>query len=232
MGRGAVRLFCLPFAGGNSHAYRDWAKHLGADIEVDAVELPGRGRRSGEPLLLSMDALVDDALQQMRPRLEAPYAIYGHSMGACLAYLLTHAIGDADLPVPLHLFCSGRNAPSVTGEDRGRHLLPRDDFIRELREMGGCPDAILNDHDLMDYFLPILRADFQAHASYAYQPRPPLGVALTAMMGTEDRETERAAVVEWQRETQHALDLVEYPGGHFFINDHLPAIARHISAKL
>jgi surfactin synthase thioesterase subunit len=227
-----IRLFCLPFAGGNSYAYRDWAQHIADRIEVIPVELPGRGKRAGEDLLLSMDALVDDALRQLRPALREPYAFYGHSMGACLAYLLTRAALANSLPPPIHLFCTGRNAPSVMGDYRDRHLLPKAVFIEELRAMGGCPEAILNDDDLMDYFLPILRADFQAHASYVYRPELPLDIPVTVMMGMEDAETERAAVLDWQRETKHPLDVVEFSGGHFFIADHLSAIGRHISEKL
>ena len=228
-----MQLFCLPFAGGNSYAYRDWGRHLADEIEVVAVEFPGRGRRSDEQLLLTMDALVDDALQTLRAELRGEsYAIYGHSMGACLAYLLTYAAIAADLPPPIHLFCTGRNAPSTPIVDRDRYLLPRETFMRELREMGGCPEAVLNDEDLMNYFLPIMRADFQAHSSYAYCPQFPLDITLTTMMGRQDAETDRAKVLAWQRETRRPLDHVEFDGGHFFIVDHLQTITRHISAKL
>ncbi len=98
--------------------------------------------------------------------------------------------------------------------------------------MGGCPDAILNDRDLMDYFLPTFRADFQAHDSYEDESRRPLSIELTVMLGEKDPETDRKSAVEWQRETQYPLDLVEYPSGHFFIDEYFPDVAYHISQKL
>ena len=232
MYRKKIQLFCLPFAGGTSYAYRDWGQHLSDWIEVVPVELAGRGRRANEPLLSSMEDLVDDVLEQVRRSLCEPYAVYGHSMGACLSYLLVRAALTESLPLPCHLFCTGRNAPSIAGNYRDRHLLPKAAFIEELRAMGGCPEAVLNDADLMDYFLPIMRADFQAHASYVYRPTSAFDIPLTTMMGSADAETERAAVLDWQRETQQPLDFVEFAGGHFFIVDHLPAIGRHISEKL
>jgi len=231
MERGKIRLFCLPYAGGNSYAYRDWQKHTAEFIDVVPIELPGRGKRSSAPLLFSMDAMVEDVFRQIRPLLHEPYAIYGHSMGACLGYLLTRKILETDLPQPMHLFCSGRDGPCVASNHRNRHLLPRDDFIEALREMGGCPEEILNDDELMDYFVPILRADFRAHASNSYRPTRAFDIPLTTMMGLQDVETTRTGVLEWQRETKKKINIREFSGGHFFISDHLPEIGRCISAQ-
>ena len=123
MGREKIRLFCVPYAGGNSYSYRDWQKHTAEFVDVVPIELPGRGRRSSEALLVGMDALVEDVFAQIRPLMPEPYAIFGHSMGACLGYLLTRRILDAGLCPPVHLFCSGRDAPSLGSNHRHRNNL-------------------------------------------------------------------------------------------------------------
>ena len=232
MGKGEIRLFCLPFAGGNSYSYRDWQKKTADFVDVVPIELPGRGRRSAEPLLRSTDQLAEDIFRQIESLLCEPYAVYGHSFGACLSYLLTRRIIAAGLPEPMHLFCSGRQAPCVKKDRDNRHQLPRPEFIEMLREMGGCPEEILNDDELMDYFEPIIRADFQADADYAYQQVPAFDIPLTVMIGLQDGETTREGGLQWQRETVRGITFRSFQGGHFFIFVHLDEIGRLISDSL
>jgi surfactin synthase thioesterase subunit len=227
----SIRLFLVPFAGGSSYSYRGWQNHVGPEIDVLPVEFPGRGRRPGEPLLTTMDALVADVLEQIQPDGE-PYAIFGHSMGACVAYLVARRICDEGYPPPLHLFLSGRNGVSTPSDDRRRHLLPTQDFIEVLRQMGGCPEEILADDDMTSYFVPILRADFQAHASYLHEPAASLGLPFTALLGEADCETSRAEVGRWQEETGQPLEVLKFGGGHFFIFDHINDIGKYISRRL
>ena len=232
MGKGKIRLFCLPFAGGNSYSYRDWQEHTADFIDVVPIELPGRGRRSSEPLLLNTDQLTEDIFQQVEPLLREPYAVYGHSFGACLGYLLTRRGIAARLPEPTHLFCSGRQAPCVKKDRDNRHLLPRPEFVEVLRQMGGCPEEILNDDELMDYFEPIIRADFQADADYAYQQTLAFDIPLTVMIGQQDGETTCEGALKWQQETVREISFQAFPGGHFFIFEHLSEIGRLISHRL
>ena len=220
-----LTLFGLPFAGGNAYSYRPLAEHMSAEIDFVPLELPGRGRRAGEPLLEDIAALAADAQAQIGPQLDAPYALYGHSMGANLAYLLAHRIEQLDLPRPLHLFVSGCAGPSIPPEPehQQRHLLPREAFVRMLRELGGCPPEILANDDLMEFFEPIIRADFAANARFKPSAGPPLEIPITALSGAAD-EISLGAVEAWAEETRGPFSMHAFPGDHFFIFAHAAAI--------
>ena len=221
-----LTLFGLPFAGGNAYSYRPLAEHMSAEINFVPLELPGRGRRVGEPLLEDIAALADDVLAQIGPQLEAPYALYGHSMGANLVYLLAHRIEQLDSPRPLHLFVSGCAAPSISPkpEHQQRHRLPRGAFVHMLRQLGGCPPEILANDQLMEFFEPIIRADFTANACFEPPARPPLEIPITALSGSAD-EVSLSAVEAWAEETRGPFSVHAFPGDHFFIFAHAALIS-------
>jgi surfactin synthase thioesterase subunit len=219
-------LFCFPFAGGNSYSYRGLGDSF-ASVTVSTLELPGRGRRYAEPLLDRIDPMVEDLFRQLQPRLRQPYAFFGHSLGAHLAYLLAGRLSRAGLAPPRFLFVSGRKAPAVVQEDR-RYLLPKDQFFAMLSEMGGCPPEILADAELMDLYEPILRADFSALASSRYEPSPPLAIPILVMIGADDDIAEEDAL-RWRQETTRDVRLVRFPGGHFFIFQQWREIRRLIA---
>ncbi|MEN8219998.1 MAG: thioesterase domain-containing protein [Pseudomonadota bacterium] len=121
-----ITLYCLPFAGGHTLSYRDFQAHVAETILIKPLELPGRGKRTREPLLTNLEAMADDVFEQVISDLNGQlYAIYGHSMGAILGYLLTKRILNAGKSAPLHLFFSGREAPAVIDGDSLKHQLPK-----------------------------------------------------------------------------------------------------------
>jgi surfactin synthase thioesterase subunit len=224
-------VFCFPYAGGNAYAYRPLQAHLPSAVDVSTVELPGRGRRMREPLLRSLDAMADDAFAQIRPRLTAtPYALFGHSMGATLAYLCLQRIAAAGLPLARAAILSGRRGPSVEKRST-RHLLAHDDFRKMLTALGGCPVEVLADDDCFGFFEPILRADFQAVETWRPQRPPPLPVPLVVLRGRDDEVT-RDEAAAWALETTASFELVEFDGGHFFLERAWPEIAGLIRASL
>lgn len=151
-------------------------------------------------------------------------------MGAALAYLCLLRIRHAGLPLPEVLFLSGKAAPSVS-QDRGRHLLPRPEFFEMLYALGGCPPEILQHEDLIDYFEPILRADFQAIETWRHRPAEPLPVPLVVLVGRDDEVTREGAAA-WSLETSGEFQLHEFDGDHFFIQRHWRQIASLIGANL
>lgn len=225
-------VFCLPFAGGGSHSYREFQRHAGSGIRIVALDLPGRGRRFSEPLLTSLEAVVDDAFEQIRDRLTGNYAIYGHSMGACIACMLVRHIIREQYPPPVHLFVSGREAPSVPKKgERNRHLLPRSEFLARVREFEGATEEVMGNQELMDLFEPVLRADFQVLDTHVYEKELPFGIPITAMRGDKEHVT-RAEALRWQEETTQEMALLEFPGGHFFIFDNAREIVDVFTRKV
>lgn len=225
-----MRLFFLPFAGGSKYAYWNFGKHAPASLQCCPVEIPGRGTRVREPLLTDINKVVEDIYRQLKSQLQEPYALYGHSMGAILCYLLTHKLRNAGDPLPEHLFLTGCEAPAVPVE-RGYYKLPLDAFKNKLREMGGCPEDVLNSEELFGFYEPIIRADFKVVESFTHLPVEPLAIPVTVMIGTEERIAFEDAA-KWQDETLSPVEVHHFPGNHFFIFNHEKEIMEIISKNL
>jgi surfactin synthase thioesterase subunit len=226
----AVTLLCLPYSGASATVYARWRRGLPDWIAVRPIELPGRGERSDEPLWTDPHGLAAFLAAEIAPGLAAPYALFGHSLGALLAFELAHALMARGAPAPLLLFASGTEAPSV--RDDSASCAPRSDAAlkQELRALNGTPEEVLADAEIMRLTLPVLRADFLMCGAYAYRPRPPLPCRVHALGGRDDRAG-GAALEAWGREgTDAALDL--FDGGHFFIHDQRAALLRVIRDSL
>ena len=163
----AVRLFCLPHAGSGATSYYRWRRVLPGSVAVCPVMLPGREMRLAEPSLPDAGALADALMAASADVLDRPYAIFGHSMGALLAYEWTVRIAAAGLPGPVRLFASGRNAPQIPYTHAVLHRLGEEDFVEALRtRYGGLPEGFLADPEMREVFLPILRADLRLVETY------------------------------------------------------------------
>ncbi len=219
-----IRLFSVPFAGGNRHVYRSLQERLTAGIQWWSLEPPGRGRRIGEPLLTDLDAMAADLFQALRPALRPPYLLFGHSMGAWLAWLLARRIETAALPAPARVIVSGRWPPCLDKPVTPLHGLPRQRFFAALQRLGGLPGAVLAERELLDLFEPVLRADFAAIETYRFTPGPPLRAPITVLIGDDDT-TSPAEAGQWQSLTRRPIAVHRFPGGHFFPFDHPRGVA-------
>jgi len=229
-----ICLYCLPFAGGNSYSYRPLQNILNdTAVQLSPLELPGRGKRIREKLLIELNALAVDAFQQLaQQNLTQPYALFGHSMGALLVYLVTHQLIALRLPLPTHLFVSGHRAPSQSRRLSLKHNLPKTEFIAMLHRLGGCPVEILQDAELIDFFEPVLRSDLQAAELYQYHPRLPLPIPMTVLFGSTEQEVNYQEAAAWQQETIYPLTINEIAGGHFFIFEQTSQIKQIILQTL
>ncbi|WP_040496625.1 thioesterase II family protein [Fulvivirga imtechensis] len=229
-----IQMFCLPFAGGNKYSFGEYERFAPEFVEVIPVELPGRGSRADEALLTNIYDLAEDVFFSIKNKLDKPYILYGHSMGGLLAYLTAKLIIKNFSSEPLHMFITGCTAPS-TRDKSYLHLLSKEDFIKKLKELGGCPEEILNNGDILDFFEPIIKADFQAVESFEYQQTTPFDIPLTLMFGMSEKVTQ-SEMREWQKETTRSIDIIQMPGDHFFINQFgfqiIKVIARKISNQL
>lgn len=228
-----INLFCLPFAGGHKYSYRDYQENAPANIKVIPLEYPGRVGRIQEAPIHDIRLLTDYVYQQIAGRVhEHDYAIYGHSMGGLIAYLLTQKIIENKLKPPVHVFITGTSGPSANSRfEVIRHKLPKDEFLQEMKELDGIPDAILENEDLLAFFEPILRADFEACETYKHIESAPLDVPMSVITGTEEDMTEEDIHL-WQNESTYKIDFKQLPGKHFFIFHYPMEIMEIISNTL
>ncbi len=228
-----VRLFCLPFAGGGASTYRVWSAGLPPWIEVCPIQLPGREDRYREAALTSVVGLSRAVARELLPYLDLPFAFFGHSMGALLSFEVGRALRHSHAPGPFALFLGAYPAPHEAVARRHIHHLPDADFIEELRQMEGTPEAVLQSADLMAFMLPVLRADFQACDTYTHDLEPPLDCPLFLFGGSEDREVVLEKLHEWRLHSRAGFSVESLPGGHFFVQSQrdrlLGLIAGHLS---
>jgi medium-chain acyl-[acyl-carrier-protein] hydrolase len=164
-----------------------------------------------------MDPLVEAITQQLQTWLEMPYAVFGHSMGALLAFEWVRRLQRDQYPMPAWLFLSGRRAPDVAGDTNLLHMLPDREFVSELtRIYNGIPQEFLEDAELMEVFLPILRADVSVVESYCFREGQPLDCPITVFAGMEDASVSWNQLLAWKQQTRRRFAMQILPGGHFY----------------
>jgi len=214
-----LRLFCFPYAGGAASIYRTWPQHLPADIEVCAVQLPGRENRIGERPFTNLIELVQALLPTLLPHLDKPFAFFGHSMGALIAYEVARQL-QAHGRMPTHLLISGRRAPMLPEPEALLHTLASDmAFLTELqRRYNNIPAVLFEDAELRELFVPLLRADLTLVETYPCVVQLPLPCPLVALGGTHDPRVSLAELQAWQALTHARFTLRVFPGDHFYFN--------------
>jgi medium-chain acyl-[acyl-carrier-protein] hydrolase len=227
-----MRIFCLPYAGGSATIYRLWAQALYPSVEVCAVELPGHGSRLGEPLLTRMDRLVDALGAAVTPLLDRPFALFGHSMGALVAFELACRLAADGGPSPEHLFVSGYSPPQLPLPPPKKHQLPAREFLNMIQRFGGTPPELFQYPQLLEMYIPVLRADLELIETYCYRVRPPLACPVTALGGSHDDHAPSATLQGWADHTLGGFQHRELPGGHFFLRDAEPAVIDSIARAL
>jgi medium-chain acyl-[acyl-carrier-protein] hydrolase len=227
-----IRLFCLPHAGGGASAYHMWLSALPSFVELCPIQMPGRENRIKDTLFTRLPPLVRAIAQSLYPHLDKPFAFFGHSLGAKLAFELTRLLRREQGPEPLHLFVSGHGAPHRPDIELPIHTLPDAEFIREVQRYEGMPQEVLESKELMRYIIPILRADFSVSESYVYTEEPPLRSSITAYGGLRDDKVPRADIEAWREQTTANFELLMFPGGHFFLQTECMFVLRELSHEL
>ncbi|RJG00931.1 thioesterase II family protein [Noviherbaspirillum sedimenti] len=219
-----LRLFCFPYAGGSATLYHQWPSALPADIELVAVQYPGRATRMREAPCTRLQALLDDIEAGILPQLDRPYAFFGHSMGATVAHELTRRLLAANRPLPKHLFLSGRSAPQLAPRKAPIHALPHAEFIAAMRGLNGTPAEILAHRELMEMLVPIIRADFEVLETWQYEPTAPHTIPLSVFGGIADAAVPLENLDAWADCTTARFKRHMFPGDHFFLQQHYPAM--------
>jgi medium-chain acyl-[acyl-carrier-protein] hydrolase len=215
--RAGLRLFCFPYAGGGTLIYRAWPAALERVAELHIVQLPGRERRLAESPYTSVGALVSELSEAIAGHLDLPFAFFGHSMGAVLSFELARRLRRERGVEPRHLFVSGRSAPQLPRREPCTFDLPEPEFVQELINLNGTPREVLENPELRQLLLPLLRADFAVCQTYEYDPGRPLACPITALGGIGDRVS-REDLEGWREQTVSRFMLRMFPGDHFFLN--------------
>ncbi|MER7967169.1 thioesterase II family protein [Streptomyces ardesiacus] len=218
---GSPRLFCLPNAGAGAAVYAGWKRHATGGVQICPIQLPGRAERFAEPPYDRAGELVDALLDAIGDRFTGEYALFGHSMGAAVAFELARRLETDGRTPPAHVFVSGRAAPHIVEPNRALRDLPLDAFIAELRRIGGTPEEILGERELMERLQVLLRADFAVNETYRCPVDEPIAAPLTVLGGDRDARAPVASLHAWQPLTTGPFEVRVYPGGHFYLNDRL-----------
>lgn len=224
-----MTLVCLPFAGGTQTSFSFLQKYLPPEIKYLCLEYPGHGRRMNTVPLDDLEDIVSDICTQLHDRVDGEYLLFGHSMGACVAFLVAERIARSFTPPPRHLFLSGHGA-ITRRRPTHRHLLPRNKFLAMIDALQGTPDAVFSCPELVDLIEPILRADFAALDNYSRRVFRSVPYPVTILHGTDDPGVDRNDIDAWRDLCADHLSFREFSGGHFFIHEHAEAVASLLTA--
>lgn len=218
--RPRLRLLCFPHAGAGASAYHGWDTQLQDRLEVLPVRLPGREARSAETPYDDVHKLTSDLANDLTPLWHEPYALFGHSMGALVAFELARELRRRGVPAPRRLIVSGRTAPQLADTRPGWRDLPDAELLDEISRLGGMPDPLLlAAPGLFSQLLRPLRSDITLNESYRYRDEPPLSAPLTVLGGDTDPRASVAELLPWRAQSAAAVDVHVLAGGHFYVTE-------------
>jgi medium-chain acyl-[acyl-carrier-protein] hydrolase len=212
-----LRLFCFPPAGGSAYQFSGWAHSLPAGVELLPVQLPGRGRRFNEEPHRRLVPLARLIALELAPYFVYPYVLFGHSMGALIAFEVARELERAGGQGPSLLMVSGRRGPEVPRTRPPTYDLPDEEFKDELRRMNGTPEEVLNNPQLMELMMPLLRADFESVQTYAFEGPCALRCPVRGYGGLGDSGVPAESLDAWRNYTSAGFRLSMLPGDHFFV---------------
>ena len=213
-----LRLFCFPYAGGGAGIFKDWPSLLSRQIDVCPVQLPGREQRLRELPYTRLSLLVRAIHHSLSPLFKEPFALFGHSMGALIAFELARRLSNEQKCNLHYLFVGGHRAPQIPDREPPLHVLSDEAFIQRLRNYSGTPEMVLEHPDFIKVFLPLLRADFAVCETYQYLEGEPLSCPLSVFGGIEDHDVWQDDLSAWAKQTQGLFKKTMLPGNHFFLH--------------
>lgn len=218
-----ARLLCLPYSGGGGSSFRSWCDELAPEIEVVPIQLPGRENRFREPALASMAQIIAALLPVAAALDDRPFALFGHSAGARIAYELTLALRKAGRRLPAHLYVSACRAPHVKSVHPLMGRMSDPELLRTIVMRYG-DDAQVKDEELYRLMLPTIRADILALETCPISDVPPLDLPITGLWGHDDRYVSENEIDAWRACTTSRFERHAFEGAHFYLNRNKAAL--------
>lgn len=220
-----LRLFCFPYAGGAAAIYNTFVDNIGDDIELVAIQLPGRAELMFDELIKDMDKLINILYKHMSLSINEPYAFFGYSMGGAIAYALTKKIEESSSNNPKFTIISATKPPFMYNE-YSNHTLSDEGLTDILRKHSASPKEVLDSKDMMELLLPGIRADYQLIETYKIQRSPNISTQVILFNSEEDLEKE--VMLTWKDYLKIEPKYIEFEGGHFFIHSQLNMLIQEI----
>ncbi|MER5642829.1 alpha/beta fold hydrolase [Kitasatospora sp. NPDC002227] len=215
----ALRVFCFPYAGGAASTYARWQRLLGPGVEVLPVQLPGREGRMAEKRFTNLPALVDELDAELGPELEHPHVLFGHSMGALIAFALAERRLLRGARPAQALLLSAYRAPHLPPPEFAAPDATEHELVESLVRLGGIPQVLLDHPDWLSALLPIARDDLKMCSGPGPSGTVPLPMPLHTFAGTDDLLVTPDEVRQWERYAAGPFELRSVSGGHFFIRE-------------
>lgn len=228
----SLRLFCFPFGGGGASVFHSWVDVMGDDIEVRALQLPGRETRFREPMVGKIDAVVEDITRALASFQDRPYAFFGYSLGSLLAFETCRELRRQNLQLPVRLFIGALSAPQLPPPHPPIASLDDQAFTEKIEYYYQPRNEAWENAELREFLLPLLRADIALYESYRYRDEPPLACPIDVIAGNDDRATPVDSTRDWIQQTTAGMSHHLLEGGHFFIDANLDEIRRLVRNSL
>lgn len=229
-----MKMFCLPHAGGSATVYTKWKKYLDENIELQPVELSGRGSRMNEPLYSSLNEAIDDAAEVIKSKIysEEDYIIYGHSMGAAIAYEVCCKFLKDNIKLPKNLFLSGRQCPFIDRDVEEIYKLNDEEFEKYILSLDGTPKEVFQDKELSKIFVPIIRSDYKNIETFkSINKTTVLPLPITVLNGCKDDLTDEE-INGWSKFTNKEFKRFDFDGGHFFLHDKISEVVNIVNNEV
>ncbi|MBN1646468.1 MAG: thioesterase [Spirochaetales bacterium] len=222
-----ITIVLFSYAGSTSSFFHRWKSFFPENFNLLPVELAGRGKRIDEPFYTDFDQAVRDLSLKINPHVSSgSFALYGHSLGSWMAYECALYLEKRFRKNPMHLFLSGRMPPHKAGDEKRYSGVSDEEFIEDLKAIGGTPEEIIKSEDFRNFFFPIIKSDYLLLETYAEKDIEPIDTDISFLFADGDKSLDRDAVREWGRYTSCNMTVHDFEGDHFFIHQKVPEIAR------